>query len=100
MRSHKLFAVLAVLGFVCHLAANLLVDIVPWMPEYVWFGSIVFSVLAIYTGANAAWQGESSERGFAVASAVIGALVLLGLMYSGVYWLFMMGEPPAPAVGA
>ena len=100
MRSHKLFAILAVVGFALHLAANLLVDIVVWLPEYIWFGSIVFSVLAVYTGASAAWRGESSERGFAIASAVIGALVLLGLMYSGVYWLFMMGEPSLPAVGA
>ena len=100
MRSHKLFAILAVIGFALHLAANLLVDVVIWLPEYIWTGAIVFSVLAIYAGANTAWRGESNERGFAVASAVIGALVLLGLMYSGVYWLFMLGEPLPPAVGA
>ena len=88
MRPHKMFAVLAVVGFAAHLTANLLVDIIRWLPEYIWFGSLVFSVLAIYTGAIAACSGESEKRGAAIASAVIGALVLLGLMYSGVYWLF------------
>ncbi len=92
MRSHKLFAVLAVVGFACHLAANLLTDIMFWLPEYIWFGSIAFAVLALYTGAAAAWHDDGSARGIAIASAVIGALVLLGLMYSGVSWLFMMGE--------
>jgi len=100
MRSHRLFAVLAVVGFACHLAANLLVDIVFWLPEYIWFGSLVFSVLAMYTGASAACRIDGAARGRAIASAVIGALVLLGLMYSGVSWLFMMGEAPGPAVGA
>lgn len=92
MRYHKLFAVLAVVGFVAHLATNLLTDIVFWLPEYIWFASIAFSVLAIYAGAGTAYRTEGGARGLAIASAVIGALVLLGLMYSGVYWLFMMGE--------
>jgi len=99
MRSHKLFAVLAVAGFAAHLAANLLLDIVYWLPEYIWFASLVFSVLAIYTGASAAWRDSGHARGMAVASAVIGILVLLALMYSGLYWLFMMGEAPGPAMG-
>jgi hypothetical protein len=99
MRSHELFAALAVAGFAAHLAANLLLDVVYWLPEYIWFGSLVFSVLAIYTGAGAAWRDSGHARGMAVASALIGVLVLLGLMYSGVYWLFMMGEAPGPATG-
>ncbi len=92
MRYHKVFAVLAVVGFAAHLATNLLTDIVFWLPEYIWFASIVFSVLAIYAGAATAYRIDGSARGLAIASAAIGALVLLGLAYSGVTWLFMMGE--------
>lgn len=100
VRSHKFFAVLAVLSFAAHLAANVVVDNVYWLPEYIWFGSLAFSIIAIYTGAAEAWRTEGSARGMAIASAVIGALVLLGLMYSGVYWLFMAGENMGPAVAA
>ena len=92
MRSHRMFAILAVLGFVAHLMANLLVDIIRWLPEYIWLGSIVFSALAIYAGAIAACSGEAGRRGAAIASAVIGVLVLLGLMYSGICWLFWLDE--------
>ena len=92
MRSHKMFAILAVVGFAAHLTANLLIDIIRWLPEYIWLGSIVFSVLAIYTGAIAACGGEAGKRGAAIASAVIGVLVLLGLMYSGIYWLFYLDQ--------
>jgi hypothetical protein len=100
MHSHKLFAVLAVVGFAGHLAANMATDTVYWLPEYVWFGSIVFSVLAIYTGASAASRAEGSTRGAAIASAVVGALTFLGLMYSGVNWLFMAGDGMGPSVAA
>ncbi len=100
MRSHKMFAVLAVIGFAAHLMANLLIDIILWLPEYIWFGSIVFSVLAIYTGATAACDGDANKRGAAIASAVIGMLVLLALMYSGVTWLFWFDEGFEMAVGA
>ena len=99
MRSHKMFAILAVVGFAAHLVANLLIDIVYWLPEYIWFGSMVFSVLAIYIGAIAACSGEAEKRGAAIASAIIGALVLLGLMYSGIYWLFFLEEQFGVAVG-
>ena len=100
MRSHKMFAVLAVIGFAAHLVANLFMDIILWLPEYIWFGSMVFSVLAIYTGTIAACGGEATKRGAAIASAVIGALVLLGLMYSGITWLFWLEEGFEVAVGA
>jgi hypothetical protein len=99
MRSHRMFAVLALVGFACHLMANLLIDIIRWLPEYIWFGSMVFSVLAVYTGAIAACSGEAEKRGAAIASAVIGALVLLGLMYSGICWLFWLDEGFEVAVG-
>jgi hypothetical protein len=100
MRSHRMFAVLAVAGFVAHLMANLLIGIIRRLPEYIWFGSIVFSVLATYTGAIAACSGEAGKRGAAIASAVIGALVLLGLMYSGIYWLFYLDQGVEMAVVA
>ena len=92
MRSHKLFAVLAVVGFAGHLVANLFVDVLFWLPEYVWAASLVFAVLAIYSGTMTATRAEATGRGAAIASAVIGCLVLLGLMYSGITWLFMMGD--------
>ena len=74
MRSHKMFAILAVVGFAAHLVANLFIDISYWLPEYIWFGSMVFSVLAIYIGAIVACSGEADKRGAAIASAIIGAL--------------------------
>lgn len=92
MRSHKLFAVLAVVGFAGHLVANLFVDFLYWLPEYVWAASLVFAVLAMYSGAMTATGTEAAGRGTAIASAVIGGLVLLGLMYSGISWLFMLGD--------
>ncbi len=101
MRSHMVFAVLAVAAFAGHLVANLETDIIYWLPEYIWFGSLVFAVLAVYSGASAAWRVEGSARGAAIASAALGALVLLGLMYSGVNWLFLMdGTGPAVAAGS
>lgn len=92
MRSHKLFAVLAVVGFAGHLVANLFVDVLYWLPEYVWAASLVFAVLAIYSGTMTAIGTEGAGRGAAIASAAIGGLVLLGLMYSGISWLFMMED--------
>jgi len=92
MRSHKLFSVLAVVSFAGHLVANLFVDVLYWLPEYVWAASLVFAVLAIYSGAMTATGTETSGRGAAIASAVIGAIVLLCLMYSGISWLFMLGD--------
>ena len=100
MRSHKMFVVLAVVGFAAHLMANLLIEIVRWLPEYIWLGAMVFSVLAIYTGATAACGGEAAKRGAAIASAVIGALVLLGLMYSGITWLFYLPDEAGMAMAA
>jgi hypothetical protein len=92
MHSHKLFALLAVVGFAGHLVADLFVDVLFWLPEYVWAASLVFAVLAIYSGTMTATRTEAASRGAAIASAVIGGLVLLGLMYSGISWLFMMGD--------
>jgi len=88
-RIHLVFAILAVVTFVGHLIANLFVDQVYWLPEYVWGASVVFSVLAIYAGGGQSKKGESNDRGFALASMVVGSLILLGLMYSGITWLFI-----------
>ena len=93
-RNHMVFAILAVVFFVAHLVANLFVEEMYWLPEYVWAGATAFSVLSIYTGAAEAFATESRSRGLAIASAIVGALVLLGLMYSGITWLFMGTDMP------
>ena len=93
-RNHIVFAILAIGFFVGHLVANLFVDAMYWLPEYVWAGAMVFSVLSIYTGAAEACTTESRSRGLAIASAIVGALVLLGLIYSGITWLFMGADMP------
>ena len=49
--------------------------------------SIIFSVLAIYSGAITATRNDPDKRGAAIASAVIGAIVLFVLLYTGVSWL-------------
>ena len=95
IRNHMLFAILAVVTFVGHLIANLFVDQVYWLPEYVWGTSVVFSVLAIYAGGGQSRKVESSDRGFALASMVVGSLILLGLMYSGITWLFIGADLPS-----
>jgi len=91
---HLVFATLAVALFVSHLVANLFVDEIYWLPEYVWAGATVFAVLSIYTGAAEACTTESRNRGLAIASTIVGALMLLGLMYSGITWLFMGADMP------
>jgi len=93
-RHHLLFAILAVVLFTAHLVANLFVDHMYWLPEYVWAGSTVFAVLSIYAGAAEACRLVSRDRGLAIASAIVGALIMLGLMYSGITWLFMGTEIP------
>ena len=88
-RHHLIFAILAIVTFVGHLVANLFVDQMYWLPEYIWAASTVFAVLSIYAGAVEASTHESRDRGMAIASTIVGALVMLGLMYSGITWLFM-----------
>lgn len=89
MKYHIAYAVIAVITFIGHLISVIWTDIMYWLPEYIWFASIVFSVLAIYSGVVTATRSEPDKRGTAIASAIIGSVVLLGLMYSGVSWLFM-----------
>ena len=88
MKHPELFAVLAVITFVAHLISIIFIDIMWWLPEYVWIASIIFSVLAIYSGAITATRNDPDKRGAAIASAVIGGIVLFVLLYTGVSWLF------------
>ena len=89
MKHHIVWAVLAVVTFVGHMVAGLYIDSVYFLPEYIWFVSIVFSVLAIYSGSMTATRSEPGKRGIAIASAVIGAIILFGLLMSATNWLFI-----------
>ena len=89
MKHHELYAVLAVITFIGHLLSIIWTDIMWWLPEIVWVVSIIFSILAIYGGIVTATKTESDKRGTAIASAVIGGIVLLVLLYSAASWLFM-----------
>ncbi len=88
-RNHVVFAVLALLAFVAHIVANLFVDHMYWLPEYIWGASVALATLAIYAGADRAFGNGALDRGRAIASMIVGALILLGLMYSGITWLFI-----------
>jgi len=89
MKYHKCWAILGVVTFAGHMVAGLYSDVIYFMAEYVWFVSLVFVVLAIYSGAVNAAKSEPERRGAAIASAVIGGIVLLGLLISASSWLFM-----------
>ena len=88
MRFHIAWAVLAVVTYVLHMAAGLYIDLMYFLPEYIWFVSIGFSVAAIYSGFMTAYRNET-DRGKAIASAVIGAIILGGLLLSAASWLFI-----------
>ncbi len=92
MRYHVAYAVVAVLAFIGHLVATFWTEIIWWLPEYIWFLGLLFSILAVYAGTVTASRGGPDKRGAAVASAVIGSIVFLGLVYSGTTWLFMPGN--------
>jgi len=100
MRFHKLFAVLAVAGFAGHLVASLFMDVAYWLPEYIWFASVIFAVLSIYAGGITATKGAPADKGAALASAVIGAVILLSLTYSSITWLFVLDDISAIPAGA
>ena len=89
MKNHVAWAILAVVTFAGHMVAGLYSEIVYFLAEYVWFVSIALSVLAIYSGIITATRAEPDKRGIAIASAVIGVVVLLGLFISASNWLFM-----------
>ncbi len=89
MKYHKCWAILGVVTFAGHMIGGLYSDVIYFLAEYVWFASIVFAVLAIYSGAINAAKTEPEQRGTAIASAVIGGIVLLGLFISASSWLFV-----------
>jgi hypothetical protein len=89
VKHHGPYAVLAVITFIGHLVSIIFIDAMWWLPEIVWVVSIIFSILAIYGGIITATRTTLDKRGTAIASAVIGSIVLLVLLYSGVSWLFV-----------
>jgi hypothetical protein len=92
MKYHIAWAILAIITFILHMLASLYADYIFYLPEYIWFLSIAFSILAIYSGAITAARTEATKRATAIASAVIGGIVLLGLLISAVQWLFEFEE--------
>lgn len=101
MKNHVAWAILAVITFAGHMVAGLYADFIYFLAEYVWLVSIAFSVLAIYAGIITATRTEPDRRGKAIASAVIGGIVLLGLLISATSWLFMpeYGFETLPSLG-
>ena len=92
MRNHMVWAIFSVVTFAGHMVAGLYSDVVYFLAEYIWFISLACSVVAIYTGAKSAGIASADRRGIAVASVVIGGIVLLGLLISASSWLFMSEE--------
>ncbi len=89
MKHHTAWAILAMITFAAHMVAGLYADFVWFLAEYIWFISVAVSVIAIYSGAKSAGIAREDRRGVAVASASIGAIVLLGLLISATNWLFL-----------
>jgi len=92
MKFHVGYAAIAIVTFAWHLIAGLLTEVIFWLPEYLWFASIIFSVLAIYSGTATATRSEPDKRGLAIASAVTGGIVLWCLLLTGGSWLFLAGN--------
>ncbi len=92
MKHHVAWAILAVTTFAGHMVAGLYADFIYFLAEYVWFVSVALAVLTIYAGITTATRAEPDKRGTAIASAIIGAIVLLGLLISATSWLFMLPE--------
>jgi len=83
------WAVFSVITFAGHLVAGLYSDVVYFIAEYIWCISVAFSILTIYSGANTAGVTHEDRRSVAIASVVIGVVILLGLCISATSWLFM-----------
>jgi hypothetical protein len=83
------WAILAVITFVGHMVAGLYAEFMYFLAEYIWCISVALSVIAIYRGAKSAGIAHEDRRGLAIASALIGAITLLGLMISASSWLFV-----------
>ena len=89
MKHHMVWAILAIVSFAAHMVAGLYSDIIWFLAEYIWFISVALSVIAIYRGARTAGIASAERRTAAIASTVIGAIVLLGLLISASSWLFV-----------
>jgi len=88
MKNHMMWAILAVVTFAGHMVAKLYSEAIWSLAEYVWFISLACSVIAIYRSARIAGIAHAERRTAAIASAVIGAIILLGLCISASSWLF------------
>ncbi len=62
MRNHVAWAIIAVVTFAGHMVAGLYFEVVYFLAEYVWFVSVAFSVLAIYSGIITATKTEPDKR--------------------------------------
>lgn len=65
MKYHAIYAIIAVTLFIGHLVANLYIDVLHRLPEYVWLCSIPFALLAAYSGIMTACRNEPLKRGVA-----------------------------------
>ena len=88
------WAIFAVVTFAGHMVAGFYSNVVYFLAEYVWLISLACSVTAIYRGAKTAGMASAERRTTAIASAVIGAIILLGLCISAPNWLFAPEELP------
>ena len=89
MKQHMVWSILAVVTYAAHMVAGLYAEYFWFLAEYVWFVSLAISVIAVYFGAKSAGVAREERRGLAVASALIGAIVLLGLLISATSGLFV-----------
>ena len=89
MKHHMVWAILSLVTFAAHMVAGLYAEYIWFLAEYIWFVSVAVSVVAIYTGAKTAGVAREERRGLAVASTLIGAIVLMSLLISAATWLFV-----------
>ena len=89
MKFHMVWAIFSVVTFAGHMVAGLYSDIIYFLAEYIWFLSVAFSVIAIYSGAKTAGVTFEDRRAIAIASAAIGSIILIGLCVSASSWLFI-----------
>ena len=82
MRFHVIYAVVTLVAFVAlvlSFGAIGSVNVLQWSWAIVWVASVIFSTVALYTGAVTAVRTDADKRGAAIASATIGAIVLWAL---------------------
>ncbi|MCJ7792232.1 MAG: hypothetical protein MUP49_07510 [Dehalococcoidia bacterium] len=82
MRLHVIYAVVALVIFVALVIAYYAIGAstaLRWSWIFGWAASVIFSTVALYTGAVTAVRADADKRGAAIASATIGAIVLWAL---------------------